>query len=191
MQKLEDMSVSDLILKVKEGGGDEFSELIRRYLPMIKKVSSSFISSKIRDDEAFCEASVAFYKAAMTYDAERTDVTFGLYARICVYRRLCDLAGKENRIKEEFFSDLKIDSVSVQSGIESALVMRESMRRALAVAKSLLSEYEYEVFILGLEGYASAAIADKLGSNAKSVDNAKARAVKRLREKSALFSEIL
>lgn len=191
MQKLEQVSVPDLILGVKAGGGEEFSELIRRYLPMIKKVSSSFVSAKIRADEAFCEASVAFYRAAMTYDAGRTEVTFGLYARICVYRRLCDLAGKENRIKEENFSDLKIDEISVQSGIESNLVMRETMRRALDLAKSLLSDYEYQVFFLGLEGYTTASIAERLGCSAKSVDNAKARAIKRLREKSALFSEIL
>lgn len=190
MQMLENMSVSDLILKVREGGGEEFSELIRRYLPMIKKVSSSFTTGKIRADEAFCEASVAFYRAAMTYDVERAEVTFGLYARICVYRRLCDLVGKENR-KEEFFSDLNVDSISVQSGIESGLVMRETMRRALSVAKSLLSDYEYQVFNLGLEGYGTAAIAERLGQSAKSVDNAKARAIKRLREKSELFSEIL
>ena len=187
MQELDQLEVSDLILSVRNGSDEAFSELIRRYLPMIKKVVSGF--SKIRADEAFCEASVAFYKATKTYNLDSDEVTFGLYARICVYRRLCDLVGKENG-RETLFSDLDVENLAVQNGIESALVSRESMRSALLVVRSLLSEYEYEVFLLHLEGYTTAAIAAKLGKSAKSVDNAKARAIKHLREDKAGFFDI-
>ena len=188
MQELDKLEVSDLILKVREGSDEAFSELIRRYLPMIKKMSSGFSGSKIRSDEAFCEASVAFYKAAMTYDIARTEVTFGLYARICVYRRLCDLVGKDNG-REDLFSDLDVDSISVQNGIESALVTKERMQSALIFIKSILSEYEYEVFTRHLEGDTTASIAKSLGKSAKSVDNAKARAFKRIRESRSGFSD--
>ena len=144
---------------------------------------------RIGNDEALCESSVALYKAAMTYDESRADVTFGLYARICVYRRLCDLAGKAKG-NEDFFSDFDVESLSVQSHIEANLVSRESMAKALEKIKSLLSEYEYEVFLLHLEGETTAAISEKLGKSSKSVDNAKARAIKRLRESRAGFSEL-
>ena len=189
MQDYVKSEISDLILRVREGSDEAFSELTRRYLPMIKKVSYGFSADKVRSDEALCEASVAFYKAAMTYDVSRTDVTFGLYARICVYRRLCDLAGKAKG-KEDLFSDLDVENISVQSGIEASLVSRESMSLALEKIKSLLSEYEYEVFILHLEGYTTAQIANRLSKGAKSVDNAKARAIKRLRDSRAGFSEL-
>ena len=189
MQELEKIEVSDLILMVRDGSDEAFSELIRRYLPMIKKVSSGFSGAKIRSDEAFCEASVAFYKAAKTYDIGNGDVTFGLYARICVYRRLCDLVGKEKG-KEEFFSDLDVEKIYVQNGIETSLVYKESFRSALLFAKSLLSEFEYEVFVRHLEGYTTAQIAEALGKSEKSVDNAKARAVKRLRKERAEFTDI-
>ena len=189
MQELDKIEVSELILKFRAGDELAFSELIRRYLPMIKKLSASYSGAGVRADEAFCEASVAFYKAAVSYDIGRSDVTFGLYARICVSRRLCDLVGKSKQ-KEDLFSDLDVESISVQNGIESGLVRRESLRSALALAKSLLSEYEYEVFIRHLEGDSTAVIAASLGKSAKSVDNAKARALKRLRASSAGFSDI-
>ena len=189
MQELDKLEVSDLILMVRDGDDGAFSELIRRYLPMIKKLSNGFSGSGVRDDEAFCEASVAFYKAAKTYDLSRTDVTFGLYARICVHRRLCDLVGKEKG-KEDLFSDLDVDNISVQSGIESSLVRKERIESALSFAKSLLSEYEYEVFLLHLEGYSTSHIAAKLGKSAKSVDNAKARAIKHLRDSRAEISDL-
>lgn len=193
MQRLEELDVKGLILKVREADGAEsdaaFSELIQRYMPLIKKLSSSFSGAAVSADEIFCEASVAFYKATMTYDLGRDEVTFGLYARICVYRRLCDLVGKENG-KEKLFSDLDVEKIAVRSGIETALVSRERMSAALSKAKSLLSEYEYEVFILHLEGHGTADIAQKLLKDAKSVDNAKARIFKRLRENSSAFSDI-
>ena len=91
MQKLDKFSVSELILMVREGHDEAFSELVHRYLPMLEKVTGSFVGVDLRKDEAFCEASVAFYKAAMTYDISRSEVTFGLYARICVKRRMLDL----------------------------------------------------------------------------------------------------
>ena len=189
MQELDKFSVSELILMVREGRDEAFSELVRRYLPMLEKVTGSFVGADLRKDEAFCEASVAFYKAAMTYDISRSEVTFGLYSRICVYRKLCDLIGKQKG-KVGLFSDLDIDEVSVQSSAESALLAKERMQSALSSIKSLLSEYEYEVFILHLEGYTTSYIAEHLGQSAKSVDNAKARAMKRLRTHSSLFSDI-
>ncbi len=189
MQDYGERDVAELILGVRAGSDEAFSELCRRYFPMIKKVASGFSGGRIRSDEALCEASVAFYKAAMTYDVCRTDVTFGLYARICVYRRLCDLAGR-SKGNEDFFTDLDVENLSVQSPIEANLVSRESMAKAVLKIKSLLSEYEYRVFMLHLEGYTTASISEKLGKSSKSVDNAKARAIKRLRESRAGFSEL-
>lgn len=189
MQELDKLSVSELILKVRGGCDEAFSELVHRYMPMLEKVVSGFVGASLRRDEALCEASVAFYKAAMTYDLSRSEVTFGLYSRICVYRKLCDLVGKDKG-KEGLFSDLNVDDISVQSGVESALLAKERMQSALSSIKSLLSEYEYEVFILHLEGYTTAAIAERLSQSAKSVDNAKARAIKSLRRHSEAFSDI-
>ena len=134
MQELDKVGISELILKVREGSDDAFSELVRRYLPMLERVSGSFVGAGLGRDEVFCEASVAFYKATMTYDISRTEVTFGLYSRICVYRKLCDLVGKQ-KTKDGLISDLDVDTISVQSGVESALLAKERMQAALSFIK--------------------------------------------------------
>ena len=184
MQNLETFEIFELLSMVREGSDEAFSELVRRYTPMMNKLVSGFACTAVRSDEAFCEACVAFYRAAMTYDTERTEVTFGLYARICVYRRLCDLAGKEMR-REELFSELDIDTVAVSSGIEAALVGKEMMKDTLKKIKAILSKYEYDVFLLYLQGFTTAAISEKLDKPAKSVDNAKARLFRRIRNKTS------
>jgi DNA-directed RNA polymerase specialized sigma24 family protein len=57
-------------------------------------------------------------------------------------------------------------------------------------ARGVLSEYEYEVFMLYIEGYSTAEISEKLGRDFKSVENAKSRMLKHLREESNVFSDI-
>ena len=185
MKIMDQVELSVLIHKVRERDDAAFAELVHRYTPMMNKVISGFAGLRVREDEAFSEACIALHRAAMSYDLSRTEVTFGLYAKICIYRRLCDLVGKENR--DERIIVLDVDALAVQSGIESVLVGRERMQESLALARTVLSEYEYEVFLLYLQGYTTAAIAKALSKTPKSVDNAKARMIKRLREISADF----
>ena len=185
MENVNELEVSTLILRARECDDEAFSELVSRYTPMMNKVISGFRGPRVRADEAFSEACVALHRAAMSYDLSKTEVTFGLYARICVYRRLCDLVGRD--IREEFIVDFDVDALAVQSGIESRLVGRENMQEALSVARTLLSDYEYEVFVMYLQGYTTAAMAKELSKTPKSVDNAKARMIKRLREASGDF----
>ena len=184
MESYKDADTEALIATAQKDDG-AFAELLLRYTPMMNKVVSGFRGRRIRTDEAFSEACVALHRAAMSYDLSRTEVTFGLYARICVYRRLCDLAYKEAR--DECIVDFDVDALAVQSGIESRLVGRENMQEALAVARAVLSDYEYEVFLMYLQGYTTSAIAAQLSKTPKSVDNAKARMIRHLREASGDF----
>ena len=189
MEKKEENVISDLLLKIRDGNDDAFSELFLKYTPMIRKLVSGFAFSSIRRDEAFCEASVAFYKATLSYSLEQKDVTFGLYARICVYRKLCDLSRKDS-ISKEFIADVDIEKISVPAVVETGMIGKERVEATLKIARSILSEYEYEVFLLYLKGYTTAEICSLLSRSAKSVDNAKARLIKRLREESDNFLEL-
>lgn len=183
----QNMELNNLILAVRDRDDDAFAELVRRYTPMMNKVISGFTRSKVRIEEAFAESCVRLYRAALSYDVSRTDVTFGLYAQICIYHRMCDLVGKDLTDSAVLADDFDVDMLSVANAIEQSLVGREVMRHSLAKAREILSEYEYKVFVLYLNGYATSEIAKKLGKTAKSVDNAKARLFRHLREASDSF----
>jgi RNA polymerase sporulation-specific sigma factor len=189
MNNMEELEISKLILEVRQGNDDAFSALFLKYTPMIRKLVSGFSFVHIRRDEAFCEASVAFYKATLSYDLNQSSVTFGLYSRICVYRKLCDLSRKDN-VRKEIFSDVDIETLSVPSHVEAKIIGNERMTAMLELSRSLLSEYEYEVFLLYFKGYTTADVAQLLQKTPKSIDNAKARLLKRLRDESDSFSDI-
>lgn len=189
MVNYSDMSISDLIVASRERDDSAFSELVTRYTPMVNKVISGFSDSAFRYDEAFSEACVALHRAVLSYDLSRSCViTFGLYARICVYRRLCDLSDKDAR--EVDIVDLDVDLIPQSGNVEQRLVGRERMREYLTKARGVLSEYEYDVFILYIDGYSTEEISEKLGKDTKSVENAKSRMLKRLRKDCDIFSDV-
>ena len=178
-----------LIKLVCERDNSAFDELVYRYTPMMNKLVSGFVTPAFRHDEAFSEACVALHRAATSYDTSRSaDITFGLYAQICVYRKLCDIASANKRSVEVV--DVDVDTLVSENNIERRLVGREEMSRFFDKARGILSEYEYRVFRLYIDGDTTVEIAEKLGKDTKSVENAKARMFKRLRGECKEFSDI-
>ena len=188
MDSVTSNEVNALVSKAKLHDDGAFAELVRLYNPMMNKVVSGFTSSGVRYDEAFSEACVALHSAVTSYDLERSAVTFGLYARICVYRRVLDFAVKSK--KESLVSGVDVNSLYTESNVESKILGRERLCEYLKKARAVLSEYEYRVFLLYIEGYSTGEIAEKLQKDTKSVENAKTRMFKHLREESKKFSDI-
>ena len=189
MDLYKDSEVIRLINLARQHDDGAFSELLSRYMPMMNKVICGFVTSNFSYDEAYSEACVALHRAVMSYDfAKSSKITFGLYARICVYRKLLTIASgaKEDPLRV----DLDVDMLSSGCNIEQSLVGRERMSKYLDKARGLLSEYEYSVFLLYLDGDSTSEIASKLGKNTKSVENAKARMLKNLRKESSVFFDI-
>ncbi len=189
MKSYDSISTLELIALVKERDDAAFAELVQRYTPMISKVVAGFVCTAFIYDEAFSEGCVALHRAAMSYDISRSsDITFGLFSRICIYRRMCDISAKSS--KEAPLVDYDVELISTENNIEQHLVGRERFREYLDKARSVLSKYEYSVFLFYIDGYSTNEISAKLGKDPKSVENAKSRMFKRLREVSDAFSEI-
>ncbi len=155
----------------------------------LNKVIYGFLDPLLRYDEAFSEACFAFHRAVLSYDVGMSDnVTFGLYSRICIYRRLCDFTSVAK--KQVAVVDYDVELVGSDSNIEKRIVGRERMAEYLAKARKVLSDYEYRVFLMYIEGDTTQEIAKKLEKSNKSVENAKSRMFRHLRDVSSLFSDI-
>ncbi len=157
-----------------------FAELVRRYTPLVRKLISEFEIESLEESELFSEASVALYQAALSYDTEQGGVTFGLYARVCISHRFVDIKRRQKQLPE--FTDYDVDSVEGGDGPDKGIFERERIDSIILYAKNALSDYEYSVLLLHIQGYKTSAIAEKLKRSPKSVDNAKARVFRRLRE---------
>ena len=182
MKTYEDSDIELLIINSRQKVDLAFEELVRRYTPMMKKLALSFAEKNSYDfDELFSEACVGLHLAVESFDLGQNEVTFGLYAKACIYHRLVDLF--RSLKSQPTIVETDVDLISGVSDPESLIVDREQFELLLREASLLLSEYEYKVLVLHIQGYKTAKIAEVLSKSAKSVDNAKARLFKRLRDK--------
>ena len=187
MNQYENIEISALITECRKCDDYAFDEIVRRYTPMMRKVISGFSSASLGFGELFSESCIALHSAVQSYDLEQSSVTFGLYARICVHHRLVDLVRAESSHK---LSPCDVEHVADGETIESGLVKRETVEILISTAKSLLSDYEYRVLMLHIQGYKTGAIAKMLSRTPKSVDNAKSRVFRRLRLALGNLSEV-
>ncbi len=172
-------SVDELISAVKSGDDDACAELLRRYAPLIDSSvigAASLMSDVTRtDEEEFRqEAVIKLYQSALRYDPAKEDVSFGLYAKICIKNRMISLirrhSGVFTAVDEDAF-DLE-DGVSLDPDPSEMLLNMESEQELDYKIKAVLSPLEYEVYDLYVDGAKPSTIADTLGVNVKTVENA-------------------
>lgn len=181
MEINDNLAVKELLTAVKAGDESAFEELVELYRPMMDSLIRKF---SFDDRDAFSEVCMSFYRAASSYDLDCDDVTFGLYAKICVERCLIDLRKREKKLPSRFVDDgVDVDAIAVPGGVQSMLEHREQTAYFLSVAKEVLSDFEYDVYRHWMLGYKTSDIASILEVTAKAVDNAKNRMLKKLRER--------
>jgi len=177
----ETTDINELIMESRNHNNAAFDELVRRYTPLIRKLASSHECNELSDVELFSEGCVALHNAVLGYDLERKDVTFGLYARVCVHHHFVDMARRRKSVQNVSCYDF--ERLEDDESPDVKLAKREQIDSIISYAKNELSDYEYSVLMLHIQGYKTAAIAKHLGRSAKSVDNAKARLFRRIRNK--------
>ena len=181
MQMAENDNVTTLIQSYRGGDESAFEQLVSMYRPMIDGVIKHFY---LDVDETFTEACLGFLKAVNTYKLGNNEVTFGLYAKICVERCLIDMLRKRgNDISTRIDVNVDVDDIAVSGGIQSMLEHREQSAYFMQLAREELSDFEFEVYRYWMLGYKTADIAGALGSTAKSVDNAKNRMLAKLKQR--------
>ena len=173
-------TLNELISSAKVGDEMAFEELLNEYRAMIDGIIRRF-SLDARD--AFSEACMAFFRAVSSYDLEQSDVTFGLYAKICVERAIIDMQRREGKAAHYVDNEIDVEKIAVPGGVQSMLEHREQTAYFLSVAREELSDFEFDVYRHWMLGYKTSDIASLLGVTAKVVDNAKNRMWAKLRRR--------
>ena len=180
--------IRELIVAVRNGDQVAFATLLERYKPLIDAAVAKFSS-----DEAFSlyredlkqEASLVFYNSILAYDLEQNEVEFGLFAKICIHNALVSVLRSLKRRTEEPIAQIPESLLTVQDFDDplSRMLERERLKSLYAVIRKNLSDLEYEVWQLYMSGRSSAEIAERLGTDQKSVNNAIYRIRKKLRDR--------
>jgi len=182
LEELKLLKDEDLVVLAQQSS-TAFDVLIARHLPLAKSRAFKFLNNNLDIDDLISEVTFGLLSAARNFNpGSRT--AFTTFAVTCIDRRLLDLAksaGRKKRFKVENrvdISDCEIADFNADPQIFT--LQKYNIKHILNDAKTILSPLEFDVLIMAACGYSYSAIAVNLKMNVKSVDNALARARKKL-----------
>lgn len=170
-----------LINAARAGDESAFEALLEAYEPLIDSMSRSF--ANVSDDsesheDLRQEACIALYKAVQSYHSTQAEVSFGLYAKLCVRNRLISYTRKLRR--RESVLPLE-ERMKTEEDVTAGVVAEEAYVELYRRIEAVLSPYENHVWWLYLSGQTTSSIAEQLGKDERSVQNAIYRIRKKLR----------
>lgn len=184
--------------------GDEFALdfLLNKHKSLATKISRSYFLVGAESEDLLQEAMLGLYSACRKFD-ERQNASFKTFATICITRAVQSAVKMANRQKNRALNEsysltnqgtvvldeLDSDGDDVCLYVPSQTLPPEdaflAMEREQEINKLIednLSKKEKSVLSLYLKGLSYMEIANALGENTKSVDNAIARTKKKLEE---------
>ena len=177
----------ELIRKAQAGDDTAFTELYAKYYGLIEARCRSFLSTHqlpFDPEELQSEAGLALWKAVLNYNLNEGDVTFGLYAQVCITNQLISYFRKQRQMIRIVHLDTS-QMAEIPAGEESDparhVMEQEQYAMLQKLMERVLSKGEQEVWFRFVAGRTAAEIADELGFDKRSVENAIFRARRKLR----------
>ena len=176
-----DGTLSDEALALKAQNGDTAAveELMRRYKNGVRSHARKFFLIGGETEDLVQEGMIGLYYAVLGF-REAAGKSFKNFAYLCVTRRIYDaLRSAARNVPCTDGSDP--DTLPRgQKTPEVFLLLLDEQREFYTKLSRVLSDFEYRVVTLYLEGVSYADIAEATGKDVKSIDNALVRAKRKL-----------
>ena len=190
------LSDKELVLKAQTGDLDAEETLMRKYKETVRIKAKMYYMAGADEDDVVQEGMIGLLKAIRQYDPEK-EASFGTFASLCITRQIISAIRSADRDKHKALNTsvslsdpLKTehDDITVEDTLrtdmaeepETLLVTKDIVNYILHNGDNILSELEMEVLNEVLKGRTHEEIAEKLGKNIKSIDNAMQRTKKKI-----------
>ncbi len=179
-----------LIALAKQGNAAAYDRLVRRYYGFVRLKASSYFLAGGDADDLIQEGLVGLYKAVRDYRWDR-ESSFRNFAELCITRQIITAVKTSTRNKHtplnEYVSFSQTPAASGGDGDPTLdellpgptvhdpvhqVISSEELHSLVTCLSSALSELESSVLSLYLDGYSYEVVAEQLGCDAKTVDNA-------------------
>lgn len=184
----------DLQLLSRSRNNDNFAreELVKKYTPMVKYIVRNNHVKTLEFEDMFQEGLIGLLSAIDEYNSQDYNVKFSSFAYLCIVRKIYNIIRQSNNYKNRTLNyavslqaptddsqtrtllDLIVSERTVDP--EEVLENKWTAERINDLLKNHLSLLEYTVIGLVLNGYTVGEIEERIGIDAKSVDNARTRA---------------
>lgn len=167
---------------LQNGDTGSFTLIRDRYEALLSSMVNKCLTVYHYDaeyDDLMQEAALALYSAAQSFDLSQSEVTFGLYAKICVRNRLIS-AGRKLKRQKKNRSAAELSQYSPDRSQKRSAEFARFGDLSQLIDRAL-SDFEKSVLTLYLQGCSYSEMAQALDRSEKSIDNAICRMKRKLR----------
>ncbi len=183
---MREKQTDEQLVSLAQNGDEQATEaLIVRYGAFVRGRARSFFLVGGEAEDLIQEGFLGILYAIRNYKNDRDGKSFKNFAYTCVSSKLID-AVKKSRAKKNEPLNNSIPTAVVEGKISTALSPEETL---IALDESdeiqrkmsaILSNFEFKIFTMYMNGYSCAEICETIGKSAKSVDNAVQRSRRKL-----------
>lgn len=177
VQDLKNETDESLAARAQAGEEGAEAELLNRYKSAVRARARKFFLEGGETEDLVQEGMIGLFAAVRAYRQDGRK-SFKNFAYLCVSRRIYDALRAAGKLPE--VEELDPDSVPEGGTPEDLLLAGESLAEFRSRLTGALSDFEFRVVTLWLDGMSYASIAETTGKDRKSIDNALARSKKKL-----------
>jgi RNA polymerase sigma-H factor len=185
-RELEDLQ---LVMRARNGDGKAMDELIRRYHGFVRLKASSYFLAGGDGDDLVQEGLIGLYKAVRDFSAEKS--SFRSFAELCVTRQIITAIKSATRYKhaplnayvsfshtpagQENEGDCTLGDALPGPSVDDpsiCVISTEELQSLVFTLGTGLSKLEADALKLYLEGESYEEMAEHLGCDTKTIDNA-------------------
>ncbi len=187
-QEIQQKGVTDeqLVEKSQAGDNQATEELLLRYSDVVRGRARGFFLLGGETEDLIQEGMIGLYKAIGDYKIGEASLSFKNFAHLCVSRRLIDAvkasARKKNVPLNNYVSLFSVEYEDMAGNPEDELIRSESRKEFMQEMSKELSDFEFRVIVMYMDGMSCLEICQSTGKSEKSVDNAIQRSKKKLQK---------
>ena len=157
-------------------------ELFRRHKGLVRSCARRYFLIGGETEDLIQEGMLGLCRAVESYDGEREGgSSFKNFAYLCISRRILDAVKKAARASggEQAIS---LEVGMAESGLspEELLILSDEQREFRQKMSVALSDFEFKIMTMYMDGMTSSEICEATGKPLKSVDNALQRSKRKL-----------
>jgi len=177
----------ELVALSQNGDKQATEELLLRHAGLVRGCARGFFLLGGETEDLIQEGMIGLYNAIGEYQAKEGGSSFKNFAYLCVSRRIIDAVKASARKKNSPLNNgvpIFIADGLAKPGLspEDMLILRDDRREFRQKMSGVLSDFEFKVTTMYMDGMSCAEICEATGKTVKSVDNALQRSKRKLQE---------
>ena len=189
MYELNGKKSDEELVALSQNGDKQATEaLMLRHAGLVRGCARGFFLIGGETEDLIQEGMIGLYNAIGEYQQSEGNSSFKNFAYLCVSRRIIDAvkasARKKNSPLNTATSIGVVEAEVLTGGLnpEDMLILQDDRREFRQKMSGVLSDFEFKVTTMYMDGMSCAEICEATGKSGKSVDNALQRSKRKLQE---------